>query len=132
MHKELCAGSNAPPGSCQSWLREAKDNQSLVRVGLREKAERVMEGEVLSGSLQVKGKTSAVQVYSVAPWPDDSEVSSWNCVASPEQHQQRIARRKRRKRASTVVHGQLQSKSGAKMKPLIGREQELEKVTLPS
>ena len=79
--------------------------------------------------MQVKGKRSPVQAYSVAPLPDDPEARQWDLMgAESKQQWDRAARRRRRKRASIIVTHHLQAKSGAKMKPLIGRQQELEKV----
>lgn len=79
--------------------------------------------------MQVKGKKFAVQVFGVSHLPENSDARYWGHTGLQSQDDQvRAARRRRRKRASIVVDDQLQSKSGAKMKPLIGRQAELNQV----
>lgn len=70
-----------------------------------------------------------MQVYSIAPLPGDLKPRTKHPLGERQrQRREDVVRPRRRKRASIIVDGHLQAKSGAKMKPLIGRQSELEQV----
>ena len=79
--------------------------------------------------MQVKGKDRLVEIYSVSPRPNSQHAGGWMTL-KPKRNMvlDRIGRQRRTKRSSVIIDAVLEAKSVGKMKPLIGRQLQLEKV----
>ena len=85
------------------------------------------------GLLQVKGKRSAVEVFSVSPRRHTVDAGAWSRLRVQNRQPggtSPLAHTRRRKRSSIIIGPALRAKSAAKMKPLVGRVAELQLVSV--